>query len=225
MDQGTHTEPLIGQIATVGTQLNDRLADLNSRVGVKRHIQQELEKARTELAAAQAELDVTEKANLVLQTVIETQRKELSEKVERIASYGLSVVFDEAYQLHLNLVSARNQMSAEFYVSNESMGNYPTRLIDARGGGLVSVTSFLMKQIMLLSSRPPLRRIMFLDEPLVMVSNEYKENLCCFIRELAEKTEIQFVIVTHDSDLMELGDVRYRFKLVSGQTMVECIDD
>lgn len=205
----------------LGLALQERLNALNSKLGVKRHLEKELAETLRTREAAEAEELLTSRANTILQTVIENQREELRLKIENLISYGLTVVFGEQFKLHLELTTARNQTSAEFYVSSSATGGHPVRLIDARGGGLVLLTAFLLRVIMLLSSRPPLRRVMFLDEPFKMVSDDYVPNLIVFLRELAEKTEVQFIIVTHDLDIAEMGDKHYRMKLADGHTQVE----
>lgn len=175
----------------------------------------QLQSLRTELAAI-------EEAAVILAAVTDAKRKELKEKVENFVSMALTRIFETNMQFIVDMSQEGNQISAHFLVKTDDLP-HPVDLFEARGGGLVQVVGFILRIVILLSHRPPLRRLLVMDEPFRMVSEQYVDNLTTLVRELAYKTKIQFVIVTHDKSLADLGDKAYEFTLKNGSTTVEAL--
>ena len=96
-----------------------------------------------------------------------------------------------------------------------------TDVIDARGGGLVNVASFLLRVLLLLSARPVLSRVLILDESFVNISREYRPALTELLRRMVDEGGIQILLITHSDDLTDAADVVYRFALEDGVTVVK----
>jgi ABC-type molybdenum transport system ATPase subunit/photorepair protein PhrA len=69
-------------------------------------------------------------------------------------------------------------------------------------GGVVDVASFVLRLSCLMLSKPPLRRLIVLDEPFKFVSVEYRDNVRAMLEKLAKDFKIQFIMVTHIEELI-----------------------
>lgn len=196
---------------------------LEAQTAVREHILKESVESGAKLKNLETAIAAHEEALIVINAVTEAKRAELRAKVEDLTSFALSEIFETDYRFVLKMEQRGQQVELQFKVRDPYLGNHEVDLLEARGGGLVQVVAFIMKLLVVLSSRPPLRRILFMDEPLRMVSAAFTENLCNFIKQIAEKTGFQFVIITHDQGLATMGDKAYNFRLVQGETQVEPI--
>ena len=95
-----------------------------------------------------------------------------------------------------------------------------TDIIDAKGGGVISVAGFLLRVLVLLSSNQ-LEKVMLLDETFAHLSSEYVPNLALLLQKLNEETGIQFLIITHDPTLIDYADVAYEASQYNGDTVYE----
>jgi len=77
----------------------------------------------------------------------------------------------------------------------------PVDLISGHGGGVIQVTSFILHAYALGFSSAD--KILILDEPFAQISKEYKPVLALLVRELTDKLNFQFILVSHDEDMME----------------------
>jgi DNA repair exonuclease SbcCD ATPase subunit len=78
--------------------------------------------------------------------------------------------------------------------------------ITASGGGIIDVASFALRLACLCLSKPPLRRVMVMDEPFKFVSEQYRARLVELLERLAKDMGVQFIMVTHIKEL-EIGKV------------------
>ena len=76
------------------------------------------------------------------------------------------------------------------------------------GGGIVDVTSFALRVCKVLLQRPPVERVLFLDEPFTRPSKikGYRERVRDMMETVCEDLDFQIVFVTHDEELA-CGDI------------------
>jgi DNA repair exonuclease SbcCD ATPase subunit len=74
---------------------------------------------------------------------------------------------------------------------------------------------------MLLGTGTSEENILILDETFAHVSDEYLPALGEFLREIVDKTGVQIIMVTHQSQFEEWADLVYRFSQINGKTQVE----
>lgn len=214
----------IPHIAQLRERITRELGSLEKSNAIRNQYVADLEQAELKLADAECALRVLEETCVVIAAIEESQRKELKDKIENLVSYALSVVFDKSYKFRLQLSQRGKQTEAEFLVEVPEHPGVEFQLKDAHGGGLVAVVAFVLQLVVALSSKPALRRFMVLDEPFSQVSAEFKDKLMGFVRELADKTDVQFLFITHDPEIIAIGDKKYRFQLTNGVTKAVEID-
>jgi len=137
-------------------------------------------------------------------------RETIRERVENLATSALRSVFDRRdYRLELDMKLKYGQMTATPMLVSEFRGaEIRQPVLEAHGGGLVNVVSFVLQVVVLALTRPNLRRIMLLDEAFKNVRDEIG-NVATLLRKLHEITGIQFVVITKEQALCDAADIVY----------------
>lgn len=145
-----------------------------------------------------------------LEILNESQYKitSLHSKLENLLSYGLTVVLNKPVKIFFK----KQDKSGGYLTFRMISDGRETNVFNSRGGGIEELISFLMRFIVVVSETK-LRKLIILDEQFSAISEGLIERLIFFIKELAEKSSIQFIMVTHNKRLRDLGDVTYIAKL------------
>jgi DNA repair exonuclease SbcCD ATPase subunit len=181
-------------------------------------------KTQAGVALLTAERATYERAAAVLGSIGEKRQQAAQSQVEGLVTRGLQTVFGEEYSFHIEQSMNGTRPEVNFLVRSELADGkvIETDVMSSRGGGLASVVGFLLRVVIALLSRKASETVIFLDETFGMLSKEYEGRMAEFIRELADRTGLQFVMVTHSDAYSDLADKRYRFELnKSGTTVVK----
>lgn len=182
-------------------------------------LQREAEERRDE---ATAERERHEKALKVLQGLEEVWRKDFQKGLASVVSQGLTAVFGEKMEVELESSLSRDVASTEIKLTvGEGAQSITSGVLGSTGGSLVNVLSLLLRVLMLVSIRPKLRRVLLLDEPMSMIDEyDLPASVGQLIRNLAERLNLQFVIVTHEHQLVDIADIAYEVKKKDGKAHV-----
>jgi len=155
-------------------------------------------------------------ANMVYDERVASFFKNLEDTV----SYGLTKVFNKVYDFKIEYKTSGTKF---LLASEDTCGEYVS-IMDAHGGGIVQVTAFILHAYALSYSNAD--KILILDEPFNNVSKEYKEVLAVLISELTDKLGFQFIMVSHDQELMDylavLPETKlYKTALQDGATQIK----
>lgn len=137
-------------------------------------------------------------------TVGETLQAQISKRLSAIATYLLECVFPDPYTVKLQFTSSgrgRGNIEASIlfsYKGEEFKPVLPSGQFLA-GGGPIETGAFGLRcgiwaQTAASSSRP----IFFLDEPFRFVQKDLQGLVAETMKELAQKMEVQFILVTHE---------------------------
>lgn len=211
----------MSNLAILESRLRADLDEVNGQLAVKRALQKQLETLQNTLSTLEAEISNTEEAAVVIGAVETAQQDQLKKKLERLVSYALTVIFERPYRFVVEFDQRGHQTDVTFKVEDE-FGNTQS-VKDAHGGGILVVVAYILRAIVMMSAQPKLLPIMIDDEPFVQVSSEYRDRLVEFLQRFAESADVQLLLVTHNQELQDIGDRRYRFTLVRGKTHVEDI--
>lgn len=157
---------------------------------------------------AEGIIDVTnyEEARTALEEMEKSWRRKFEEKLAALVSHGLTAVFGEETVVHIETSTKRGatSMALKLEQGGVQLGN----IIDSTGGSIVSVLSVLLRVMLTVSVRPPLRRLIVLDEPLHgAVDPSHIPTFGTLLRELSDRLDLQFIVVAHEVDLEEYADV------------------
>jgi len=177
----------------------------------------EIEEAETRVDKAALDSDELALALAILQRLEAAWKKTFEATLADVVSRGLSIVFGEVMRVEITSDVQRGASAVEFRLTTGS-GNeaLTTHIIGARGGSVVEVAAFLLHVLVILSSRPPLRRIILIDESFRMVADENLPALAEMIRRLAHRLAFQIVLTTHISVFVDAADVVYEVKAEPG---------
>jgi DNA repair exonuclease SbcCD ATPase subunit len=191
--------------------------DINMKIGIKRQIQSDIDDGKSQIKLMENEIEILDKVLKVFQQIVDIKKNRIKEKVEKIISKGLKIVYDDSYGYELEYEVKREDIVAIPYVYNEIDDNRnKTEIVNARGGGIVDVVSFISRVTVLSAKIKELRQVLLADEPFKNVGAGNMENISKLLRWVSDILNIQFVIVTHEKELIEVADKIFRVTLNKG---------
>lgn len=165
-------------------------------------------------------LSMREQALEVCKEVEEVWHKTFNEDLSSVVSQGLTLVFETPMRLEIESNFQRDASAVTFYLHE---GKLKTQIIGEKGGGHVNVVSFLLRTLLLLNTRPALRKVLVLDEAFAEVSAEFVPNVAALLRKLCDETGVQIILVTHEPSFGEQADFVYEVTIDKGVSSVELI--
>ena len=190
-------------------------ANIDRRKYLARDILINLKKAqniRRELASA------TE-ARTVLQILAKEAQNEGVYSIIDIINMALSAVFEEEIKFTIEFIEKRNKTEVEMYLEDQD-GNKTTPRWDEAGGVLDIV--FLAFRISLWAMSKP-APVIILDEPVKNLSKPQQINASKILKTLSEELNLQFILVTHETALIESADRVFEVTKKNGISSVEII--
>ncbi len=73
--------------------------------------------------------------------------------------------------------------------------------MDADSGGVIDLCSFALRISCIALSKPRLRKVILLDEPFRNLDVQNRMKIGMLLEQLAEDFNMQFILVTHESEL------------------------
>lgn len=186
------------------TTAQEVIRKYESLVTETKHQEGELEKLQKTLTEHQEEATRIDMVRTFFSLLEERARIELETKVSSLVNYGLQTVFGENYSFKIKSEFKGNAIRTEFFVVDHGL---ELPFLDATGGGLGDVASFLLRVVMLSITKPSQRKLLILDEPFKFVSTEYFANVGELLKELSSSLGVQCIIVTHKPELIPYADL------------------
>ena len=210
------------RLTETGSGLSSLLSRFEQGYGARQMLERQLAEALDRTEREKAEAELLEHVVSLLSAMQELWRERFQAGVGEVVSRGLTAAFGEPLDLVVEMGQSGDLPVAKFSI-RDSRG-LATDIIDARGGGLVNVASFLLRVLLLLSARPPLARLLVLDEAFANVSAEYLSAVVALLRRICDDGGFQLLLVTHRPELADAADVAYRFELdATGATQVTAL--
>ena len=131
-------------------------------------------------------------------------RKGAVDKISELITQGIwSVMKDKSYLYQIEIDIKRNSVVYTQLVSSASTGTKRVKLLDGFGGGLLNLISFLLRVLIVLynSKGDDAIKYVVLDEPFRNLSVEYRDAAAALVKELADKTGVQFIIISHEPEI------------------------
>lgn len=198
-----------------------RIQDMRNRLerekGRKAQVEKDLATTTATIKEKQRDLRRHEQAReLIKEASLRTQRQ-LQYHISDITSLALGAVFPDPYELEAEFVERRNKTECDLFFTRDGERSDP---ISAAGGGAVDVASFALRVASWSMRRPRSRNVLVLDEPFKHLSTELLPKASEMIKELAEKLELQIIMVTHSEELVEAADKVFQTAIKKGITEV-----
>jgi predicted ATPase len=185
------------------------------RVGAAQALGEAGVRVKGEVARLQGEVEQHAKVSGLLTSLGEQAQQKAQRQLEELVTRGLQVIFGTELSFHVLQSVKANQSVTEFVIRSQyGEMTVDTPVMSARGGGMAAVTGYMIRLVVLLLT-PRARRVLFLDEAFGFVSREFEVRLAEFLAEVAQRTGVQHVLVTHSDAYDDAADVKYRLELGS----------
>lgn len=173
-------------------------------------LSQEIAEAEERLKQANLDAEELSQTLAILQGLEAAWKKTFEDALATVVSRGLSLIFDKPMRLDIISEISRGASAVEFKLTTgEGEDAITTDIMTAEGGSVVEITTFLLRILLILASRPPLRRVIIIDESFRMVEDNKVPVLAQMVRELVDRLGIQVLLVTHMPAFGDAADVVY----------------
>ena len=149
-------------------------------------------------------------------------REGIKVKLEGLANSALRAIFPDKDML-FRLIGKKTKTGLQYDLYIETDGDI-TPLHDAKGGGVLDVISIALRISYLKMYQGSLDQVLFLDEPFKNLDEERIVNASEWLHKLSQELSIQFIIVTHISELATHSDKLFRVSMVNGVSNVDAIE-
>ena len=204
---------LINQFETIKQQFNRKLGQLESLRARK----DSLDKRVIELIVKE---DQTAKASLFLQSLSESSRIQILEKISGIVTDALQTVKDKNLVFQMNLCVKANQPTLDMTILDKLSGQ-SYDVINSFGGGIADIVSLSLRIALLCKWQPSVSRILILDETAKHVAVKDQELLAEFVRRASEALQLQMVWISHSNVLEQAAHKTFEITKTDGISKVE----
>ncbi len=158
---------------------------------LKEHCELNLKSQKNQMEAIKQELLILDEAVIELNKIINDKNKKYLEKVQTTINKALSFIFDDSmYEFTIEM----KDKEIEFYLFDRLKGI--TKKLNKVGGGIRVVISVFL-QMFFIETRS-FRKILFCDESLYDVSEEYREKFFTFLKKYCIQNDFRIVVISHD---------------------------
>ena len=188
--------------------------------GQRHQIKLDLTAQENMLVYVEKEIKHSQKAKIIIQQVARETQEQLEYHISDMVSMNLETIFDEDYNFGIEFVVKNNRTVCElFYKVNGEKINP----LDEDAGGGVDVTSFALRIALWTLQNPRSINTIILDEPFKFLSKDLLPRGCELLTELSKKLNMQFIIITHLTELEDTADRVFKFKMRKGETKIEVL--
>ena len=174
-----------------------------------------LSEVKSQLIRQETYLENCQEARIVVQTVAEQTQKKIEYHISNLVTMALASVFPDPYEFVLRFVQRRNKTEADLlFLKNGNEGDP----VDISGGGALDVASFALR--VAIWSIKPTRNTLILDEPGKFISRDLQIKFSEMIKHLSTKLGLQFIIVSHVSEITESADKIFEVTNIKGESNV-----
>lgn len=164
----------------------------------------ELENMKEQMLKSEKLYKAKLEAQKWLQSIAQIVQQQVHDRISGVVSRCLEAVFDDPYEFKIFFEQKRGRTEARLAFVRNEQEYVPS---DASGGGAIDVGAFALRLSCLVLTRPPLRRLLVLDEPFKNVNGvQYQERIGKMIEMITQELGVQIIMVT-DDDWLKIGKV------------------
>ncbi len=163
------------------------------------HQKAKLQEEQATLIQLKQDLLDHQRAKDIIQVVAQQSQEVAHGRIASVVSSCLKGVFgEEAYKFEIEFLKKRGRTEARLYFTRNGKELDP---LGSSGGGVIDVTSLALRVASLILAKPPLRRLLVLDEPLKHLSENYRGKAKELLEKISQEMQIQIIMVTHSEEL------------------------
>lgn len=188
--------------------MHDRIqnmrAVLERRKGNAQQLQEAIAAKRKKIAQAKRSNYHHEQALEIVKLVTQNLQDTLRVHLSDICSMAMASVFPNPYDIQVDFVSRRGKIESDIHFVRDGHLISP---LQATGGGAVDIAALSFRFSCWTLGNPKTRPIMFLDEPLKWLKGRTLPiKGANMIKHISEKLNIQVIMVSHDTELIQSAD-------------------
>lgn len=200
--------------------MNERIEEIREQLikmeGQEEYLEEQLESYESRLINLREDLENHFKARFIINEVSEQTQKQFTDKIEILATMAIKAVFDRDFTCKLILEKKHNKSECRIVIMEDGEEMDPT---DECGGGMIDVMSFILRIILHTYENPQSRKVIILDEPFKHMGNLSIKG-AQMIKYLSEEMGIQFIIISHDANIIEALDTVYTIEYIDKESIV-----
>jgi len=165
----------------------------------------DLETKEKEVVRLKEELQDFTQARWVLSEVSRITQQNFSTYVQEMVTMAIQSVFSRPFKFIMNFEIKRNKSECALTVQDGDGEPFIPK--DEMGGGLLDIISIALRVVFWSLERPRSEAVFLLDEPMKFVGKgDMFHRAGKLLRDLSEKLGVQFIINTHEEELVSMSD-------------------
>lgn len=191
--------------------LNFYINKLSEKKGIRDFLIKQKKEVTEKKKFQEAEIKSLEEAQVFFQTVAQQTQEQLKLHITDIVQAALDSCFPD-YTFGVDFGIKRGRTEARIYFIKQGCEMDPT---GSSGGGAVDLTSFTLRIVAWSLGRT--RNSIIIDEPLKHLSADLQSLAGEIIKELAHKLNLQFIISTHNPNIVNAADRVFTTSIVEDE--------
>jgi len=192
------------------TEVADRLTKLDRRISYieaqRSVLQGRLKKLENDRGTLAHDIELTRKAEEALLHLSTALLGQSTGSIDEMVTRGLQAVFDDqSLEFRTVLTKMRGKTNAKFELLEDGQA---APILTSYGGGVLCVIGVFLRVMTVIVLG--MRKVLFLDETMAHLSEEYIPNLSSFLRTLCDELEFEIVMVTHQPEFAANATVQYK---------------
>jgi ABC-type molybdenum transport system ATPase subunit/photorepair protein PhrA len=148
-------------------------------------------------------------------------QKQVKEIVEELVTEAIQAVFGPNYKFIIQNKINRNKPETFFYIEKNGIQH---SIMDEHGGSLAVLSAFALRVVLCAITNKDIRSTIILDEPLKDADKSKLEFLSSMINHLSKLLKIQFIIVTHEIQLINAADKAFHVSQEKDISFVKVVE-
>lgn len=188
--------------------------------GKKQALELSLSEKETELLSLKKDIRNTEETLGIVQIVAQQTQNKIKYHISELVTLALSSIYDDPYEFSVKFEIERNSTVAKliFLKNGEEMDP-----MQESGGGPVDVAALALKIAGWLIQKPKSTNTFVFDEPGRFISRDLTSKFGEMIKKISKELGIQFIIITHLTDLEKAADKVFKVTQTKGISKVEVV--
>lgn len=180
-----------------------------------------LSRKEEQLGELKVSQEVVDKSHRICQSVAKKTQENLSIQLDSLINLALETCFPNQYEFKTSFTENRGKTELQFVLFDKITGKTNDDILDGFGGGLIDVVSLALR--LCLHTLEGSEKLIVLDEPFKFLSQDLRSRASSLLQELSHKLNLQFIIITHIPEIMEVGDRIFEVKKIDGISNVAVV--
>jgi len=189
--------------------MNDVYNRYDALIATKANVLKMLSRSKRNVKKLRRDFRDYEKARIVITELSRVTQQENKEKIEKLVTLAIRSVFENRdYQFRIKFERKNNRVYATPVIVENNEEFDPQ---EDMGGGLIDIVSIALKIILWHMEDPRKRNVLITDEPFRFTGALVKK-AGHMLKFIADKLNLQIIMVSHDDDLIDICDRVYRVR-------------